>query len=63
MGMARIIAWIVSLIGGTMIVLRGQQGHPQAAGVAPTIPAAQPQRIMSLKKPTVMASPRSPNRC
>jgi glucose/arabinose dehydrogenase len=55
--MARIFAWIVSLIGGTMIMLRGQQGHPQAAGSAPAIPPARPQRIMSLKMPTALGWP------
>ncbi|HZY50750.1 MAG TPA: sorbosone dehydrogenase family protein, partial [Devosia sp.] len=55
--MARIFAWIVSLIGGTMIMLRGQQGHPQAAGPAPAIPPARPQRIMSLKMPTALGWP------
>jgi glucose/arabinose dehydrogenase len=57
MGIARIFAGVVSLIGGSMIMLRGQQGHPQAAGAAPTIPAAQPQRIMSLKMPTALGWP------
>jgi glucose/arabinose dehydrogenase len=52
--MSAIFARIVALIGAAMILMRryGANPHAPAVGEAPVIPAAQPQRIPTLKMPT-----------
>jgi glucose/arabinose dehydrogenase len=52
--MSAIFARIVALIGAAMILMRryGANPHVPAVGDAPVIPAAQPQRIPTLKMPT-----------
>ena len=47
---ARVVAWI----GAAMIMTRhwGKETFPQAQGLNPTIPAAVPQGIPTLKMPT-----------
>lgn len=54
MGLSGIFARIVALIGAAMILLRrlNDSAHEPALGSAPTIPAAKPQGIPTLKMPT-----------
>jgi glucose/arabinose dehydrogenase len=55
MGLADIFGRIVALIGAGVVLWRRLQGagtEPQAVGEEPTIPAAKPQGIPTLKMPT-----------
>jgi glucose/arabinose dehydrogenase len=54
---SRVFAWIVSLIGAALIVIRRQHGMPQAFGATPAIPLAREQSVPSLKMPTARGWP------
>jgi glucose/arabinose dehydrogenase len=54
---SRVFAWIVSLIGAALIVIRRQHGMPQAFGATPDIPLAREQSVPSLKMPTARGWP------
>ena len=47
------MAWVTSVVGGTMVLLRRRNApRTQAIGHAPDIPEARAQGIMTLKMPT-----------
>jgi glucose/arabinose dehydrogenase len=58
MSLSRIFGRLIALIGAAAILLRRQGGAQEPAwGSAPAIPAAKPQRILTLKMPTARGWP------